>query len=520
MTDLPFLELTMFTPLAGAFLLVLLPKDRINAIRLFSLCVTMVTFALSLGVLANFDASGAGFQTGISVPWIPEFGIRYRTGIDGISLWMVMLTAFLMPIAVLASWHIEDRVKPYFMFLLALDTGMLGVFTALDLFLFYLFWEASLVPMYFLIGGWGHGRRRYAAMKFFLFTLVGSLLMLVAILYLAFVSPGGPQFDYESLLGTPLPLGTQRLLFLAFFAAFAIKVPLVPFHTWLPDAHTEAPTAGSVDLAAILLKMGAYGLIRFAIPLFPDAAREFAPLAIGLAIAGIVYGGLVAAMQANFKRLVAYSSVAHLGFVTLGVFVGSLQGMSGGILQMVNHGLSTGALFMLVGMLYERRHTYQIGDYGGLARSVPVIAGLFLLVALSSIGLPGLNGFVGEFLVLLGTFITYQWWVVPAAFGIVLAAVYLLWSYQRVFHGPLTDADNRALADIHPREVAMLAPVLLLIVLIGVYPRPFLDSIEPAAQRVVQHLKDCSVEPGAFATAAGQGSPVQRESCLRGVEDR
>jgi NADH-quinone oxidoreductase subunit M len=520
MTDLPFLELTMFTPLAGAFVLGFVPKAWTNAIRLFALGVTVVTFAFSLGVLANFDASRAGFQTGISVSWIPDFGIRYRTGIDGISLWMVMLTAFLMPIAVLASWQIEDRVKPYFIFLLALDTGMLGVFTALDLFLFYLFWEASLVPMYFLIGGWGHGRRVYAAMKFFLFTLVGSLLMLVAILFLALVSDGGPQFDYEALLGTPLPLSTQRLLFLAFFAAFAIKVPLVPFHTWLPDAHTEAPTAGSVDLAAILLKMGAYGLIRFAIPLFPDAAREFAPLAIGLAIVGIVYGGLVAALQANFKRLVAYSSVAHLGFVTLGVFVGSLQGMSGGILQMVNHGLSTGALFMLVGMLYERRHTYQIRDYGGLARSVPVIAGLFLLVALSSIGLPGLNGFVGEFLVLLGTFITYQWWVVPAAFGIVLSAVYLLWSYQRVFQGAVTNEDNRVLADIHPREVAMLAPVLLLIVLIGVYPRPFLDPIEPAARRVVRHLRDCSVEPAAIAAAVRQGSLVQRESCLRGVEDR
>jgi NADH-quinone oxidoreductase subunit M len=515
-SDLPYLELAMFTPLGGAILLGFVPRHRVMFIRYYSLVVTLITFAFSVGVLANFDASQRGFQLGLSASWIPDWGIRYTTGVDGISLWMVMLTAFLMPIAVLASWRIEQGVKAYFIFLLTLDTGMMGVFTALDLFLFYLFWEASLVPMYFLIGRWGHGRRMYAAMKFFLFTLVGSLLMLVAILYLAFAAPGGLTFDYETLLGTPLSLATQTLLFLAFFLAFAIKVPLFPFHTWLPDAHTEAPTAGSVDLAAILLKMGAYGLIRFAIPLFPDAARRFVPLAIALAVIGILYGGVVATMQRNLKRLVAYSSVAHLGFVTLGVFVGSLQGMSGGILQMVNHGLSTGALFILVGMVYERRHTYEIADFGGLARPVPIIAGIFLFVALSSLGLPGLNGFVGEFLVLLGTFFTYRWWVVVPAFGVVIAAVYLLWAYQRVFHGPVVNKANRGLSDIHPRELAMIVPLIALILFIGIYPRPFLERIEASAERVVRHLRDCSVEPAAIQEDVETGAPLVRgEACLQ-----
>jgi NADH-quinone oxidoreductase subunit M len=407
---------------------------------------------------------------------------------------MVMLTTFLMPLAVFASWPVTRRAKPYFVFLLALETGMLGVFAALDLFLFYLFWEGSLIPMYFLIGMWGYGRRIYAAMKFFLFTLAGSLLMLVAILFLYFAARQ-PTFSYPELLDMPLSLGTQRLLFLAFFASFAVKVPLVPLHTWLPDAHTEAPTAGSVLLAAVLLKLGAYGLIRFGIPLFPDAARELVPLIMTLAVIGIVYGALVAMMQKDLKRLIAYSSVAHLGFVVLGIFVGTIQGLSGGILQMINHGLSTGALFMLVGALYDRRHTRLIADFGGLARVMPVLAGVFLFVALSSLGLPGLNGFVGEFLVLLGTFLAYRWWVIPAAFGIVLAAIYLLWAYRRVFHGEVTHEANRALPDLRPRETLMLAPLLALIVFIGVYPKPFLERIEPSAQRVVTQLRDASRLP-------------------------
>ena len=494
MTDFPFLDVVIFAPLVGALVIGFVPKDRTTELRIVALGVTLITFALSLGVLFQFEiANAASFDLGTTARWIPEWGVGYVTGIDGVSLWMVLLTTFLMPLSVLASWSITTRVKPYFIFLLALETGMLGVFCALDLFLFYLFWEATLVPMYFLIGMWGYGNRIYAAMKFFLFTLVGSLLMLVAIVYLYFNVSGAPTFGYRELvLNSSLSIEVQRLLFLAFFASFAVKVPLVPFHTWLPDAHTEAPTAGSVMLAGVLLKMGAYGLIRFAIPLFPDATREFAPWIIVLAVIGILYGAAVATMQKDLKRLVAYSSVAHLGFIILGIFIGSVEGMSGGILQMVNHGLSTGALFMLVGALYDRRHTRLIADFGGLGKTVPILAGVFLFVALSSLGLPGLNGFVGEFLILLGTFFTHRWWVVPAAFGIVLGAVYLLWAYQRVFHGPVTDDENRGLHDLRWREIAMLAPIVGLIVLIGIYPKPFLDRIEPAAVRVVDEFDNSS----------------------------
>jgi NADH-quinone oxidoreductase subunit M len=494
-SEFPFLDVAIFVPIAGAIVIGAFTKELERFIRIAALIVTIAAFLVSLGVLFNFDADVSGFQLGTRAEWIPEWGIGYITGIDGASLWLFLLTTFLMPLGVLASWSIDRRIKSYFVFLLALETGMLGVFSSLDLFLFYLFWEVSLVPMYFLIGMWGYGRRIYAAMKFFLFTLAGSLLMLVSILFVYFSAQGDPTFDYQALLGTPFSIGTQRLLFLGFFASFAVKIPLVPLHTWLPDAHTEAPTAGSVMLAAVLLKMGAYGLIRFGIPFFPDAARELVPLIMGLAIAGILYGALVAAMQRDLKRLVAYSSVAHLGFVVLGLFVGTVEGMSGGILQMVNHGLSTGALFMLVGALYDRRHTRLIADYGGLAATVPWLAGVFLFVALSSLGLPGLNGFVGEFLVLLGTFLSYRWWVVPAAFGILLAAVYLLWAYQRVFHGEPAHPENRSLPDLSWREAAMVAPIVVLIAFIGVYPKPFLDRIEPTAQRIVNQLNGGSVTP-------------------------
>jgi NADH-quinone oxidoreductase subunit M len=492
--DYPFLDIVIFAPLIGALILGFIPKHHNESIRLVALGVTLATFVLSLGVLFNFETGTAEFQLGSDIGWVPEWGIRYITGIDGLSVWMIMLTTFLMPIGVLASWSMQTRIKPYFIFLLALETGMLGVFSSLDLFLFYLFWEATLVPMYFLIGMWGYERRIYAAMKFFLFTLVGSLLMLVSIIFMYFASD--PQtFSLQELFGTPLAVGTQKWLFLGFFASFAVKVPLVPLHTWLPDAHTEAPTAGSVLLASIFLKLGAYGLIRFAIPLFPDAARFFVPLIIGLSMLGIVYGALVAIVQKDLKRLIAYSSVAHLGFVVLGMFVGTIQGMSGGVLQMLSHGLSTGALFLLVGMLYERRHTRLIADFGGLQGSVPILSGIFLFVVLSSIGLPGLNGFVGEFLVLLGTYVGYGWWVVPAAFGIVLAAIYLLWAYQRVFHGEVTNEANRNLKDLGPRELAMLTPILIVIVVIGVYPKPFLERIEPSAQRTVEQLRFGTADP-------------------------
>ena len=490
MSDLPFLDIVIFLPLVGAVALCFVPKDRIELLRLGALGITLVTFALSIPVLLDFSGSEGAFELGSRVDWIPDWGISYITGIDGVSLWMVMLTTFLMPLCVLASWTITKRVKPYFVFLLALQTGMLGVFCALDLFLFYVFWEVTLVPMYFLIGMWGYERRIFAAMKFFLFTLVGSLLMLAGILYIYFGTGPDLTFDLERISSiTPQwPIADQRLLFLAFFASFAVKVPLVPFHTWLPDAHTEAPTAGSVMLAGVLLKMGVYGLLRFAIPLFPDAAREFVPWIMALAIVGIVYGAAVAAMQRDLKRLIAYSSVAHLGFIVLGVFVGSVEAMSGGILQMVNHGLSTGALFLLVGALYDRRHTRAIADFGGLGKAVPVLAGVFLFSALSSLGLPGLNGFIGEFLILLGTFLEYRWWVIPAAFGIVLAAVYLLWAYQRVFHGEVTNEENRRVVDLNWREIGLLAPILGLILFIGVHPNPFLERIRPAAEQIAQIL--------------------------------
>lgn len=501
MSELSWLDLTIFVPLIGALILGFLPKDNESWFKWGSLFITLVAFGVSLMVLANFSKSESGFQMVSELEWIPDWNITYKTGIDGVSLWMVLLTTFLMPSAVLASWTVGKRVKPYFIFLLVLETGMLGVFTSLDMFLFYLFWEATLVPMYFLIGMWGYERRIFAAMKFFLFTLAGSLLMLVSILFLYFAAGDTPTFDYQELLGTPLALDVQRLLFLGFFASFAVKVPLVPLHTWLPDAHTEAPTAGSVMLAAVLLKMGTYGLIRFAIPLFPDASRQLVPLIVTLSIVGVIYGALVATMQKDLKRLIAYSSVAHLGFIVLGIFVGTNKGMSGGVLQMINHGLSTGALFMLVGVLYDRRHTRAIADFGGLAKSVPIMAGLFLFVALSSIGLPGLNGFVGEFLILLGTFLEYRWWVIPAAFGIVLAAVYMLWAYQRVFQGELTSEENRTVKDLRPRELAMLAPVLALIVFIGVYPKPFIERIQPSADKVVDMLNKSTVIPGSEGLA-------------------
>ena len=496
MTDFPFLDVVICLPLVGALLIALIPSARLDLVRGAALLVTLVTFAVSLGVLFEFDAGSSAFQLGSDGSWIPEWGIRYITGVDGLSLWMILLTTFLMPIAVVASFSITNRVKPFFIFFLMLETGMLGVFSSLDLFLFYVFWEATLIPMYFLIGIWGYGRRIYAAMKFFLFTLVGSLLMLVGIVFM-YLATDPHSFSLADMLGTELSLSTQRWLFLAFFASFAVKVPLVPFHTWLPDAHTEAPTAGSVILAGVLLKMGAYGLIRFAIPLFPDAARDLAPLVITLAIVGIVYGALVAIVQRDLKRLIAYSSVAHLGFVVLGMFVGTIQGMSGGILQMLSHGLSTGALFLLVGALYERRHTRLIADFGGLQKTIPVFSGVFLFVVLSSIGLPGLNGFVGEFLVLLGTFVGYRWWVIPAAFGIVLAAIYLLWAYKRVFHGEVTNEANRSIPDLRWQELAILAPLMALIVAIGVYPRPFLDRIEPSARKVLEQMNASMLPDGA-----------------------
>jgi len=493
--------------------------------RAAGFAASLLTFLVSLGLYSGFDATKTGFHFVEYVPWIEDYGIHYYVGIDGISLLLVMLTTFLMPIVLLASWNdIQKSLKSYVFFMLFLETGMLGAFVSLNLFLFYVFWEVMLVPMYFIIGIWGGPRRIYAAVKFFLFTMFGSLLMLLAMLvlyYVAFQQTGIMSFDLVSppwseapgLLDTAVPLvgewwQTQYWLFAAFALAFAIKVPMVPFHTWLPDAHVEAPTAGSVVLAGVLLKMGTYGFVRFAIPLFPVGAVEFTPIILTLSVFGIVYGSLVAMVQGDIKKLVAYSSVAHLGFVMLGMFAFNLQGMNGSILQMINHGLSTGALFLLVGMLYERRHTRQIADFGGVARPMPVFAFFFGLVTMSSIGLPMLNGFVGEFLILLGAFLAAPLYAVIATSGVILAAAYMLWMYRRVMFGPLEGEENRKLLDLGLREKVVLVAICLPIVWIGVYPDPLLRRIEPSVSELLQTFQvevdeARNTVPRAFEVAVG-----------------
>jgi NADH-quinone oxidoreductase subunit M len=485
----PLVSLTLFLPLAGAIAVTLIPREALRTIRRVTLLITLGTLGLSLLVLARFDPSEGGFQMIETLRWVPAVGASYRVGVDGISLWMVLLTAFLMPPSVLASWRITKRVKEFHAVMLIVETGMLGVFLALDLVLFYVFWEGALVPMYFLIGVWGYERRVYAAVKFFIYTLAGSLLMLAGILGLYFI--GERTFDLGQLLEAAIPSGYQGWLFAAFFASFAIKVPIWPLHTWLPDAHTEAPTAGSVLLAGILLKMGAFGFLRFSMPLFPEAARAFAPWLALLGVIGILYGGVVSAVQRDLKRLVAYSSVSHLGFVVLGIAALTMVATSGSVLQMVNHGLSTGALFLLVGMLYDRAHSREIADFSGLQTLMPVFAGVFLMVALSSLGLPGLNGFVGEFLILSGSLPVYRLLTGAGALGVLLAAVYLLWAYERVFTGPqrVPHPERRtAWRDLGARELAIVAPLLVLILVIGVYPRPFLDRIEPSVAEVIQKV--------------------------------
>ncbi len=489
----PWLSLVLWLPVVGAPFVLALPARAHLAIRRVTLAVTLLTFAFSLPLFTLFQNGVAGMQFEERRDWIPAFGISYHLGIDGISLLLVLLTTLLLPICVLASWtYITKRVKEFHVLLLVLATGMIGVFVALDLFVFYVFWELMLIPMYFLIGIWGGRERIYASVKFFLYTFVGSLLMLVAILVFFFqyrALTGNVSYDLLDWYGVTLPAATQALLFLAFFLAFAIKVPMFPFHTWLPDAHVQAPTAGSVLLAAVLLKMGTYGFVRFAMPLFPDATLRFLPWLLALSVIAILYGAMVATVQPNVKKLVAYSSVSHLGFVTLGLFVLNTQGIQGGVLQMVNHGLSTGALFLLVGMLYERRHTYEIADFGGLARPMPVFATLFMIVTLSSIGLPGLNGFVGEFLVLIGAFRAHPGYAVPATAGVILVAVYMLWMYQRVMFNGITREENRDVPDLDRRELAILVPIAVLIVWLGVYPKPFLDKIEPAVQTLVERME-------------------------------
>jgi len=489
--DIPILTLLVLVPALGAGLVALLPKGRDDVVARVGLGIALLVGLLSLILLFEFDTGDGGFQFVSAHPWIESFGISWKLGVDGISLFLVVLSGILFPLAI-AGPHVHHDLKGYVAWMLLLEAGCIGVFLSLDLFVFFLFWEIVLVPMYFLIGGWGYERRVYATLKFFIYTMLGSALMLVGILALVFLSQkatGDLTFDLVSLAeGQSVAENTARWLFLAFAASFAIKCPIFPVHTWLPDAHTEAPTGGSVILAGVLLKLGTYGFVRFGLYLFPTAAVDLAPVFLTLGVIGIIYGALVATMQKDLKRLVAYSSVAHLGFIVVGIFGLSKQGLQGGVLQMINHGISTGALFLLVGMVYERRHTRLIADMGGIQKSAPLFAAVFTVVMLSSIGLPGLNGFVGEFLILLGTFVTHRWWAVVGTIGVILAAIYLLWAYQRVFHGEPT-GDNATFAEMTTRERVVMAPLVLLIVALGVYPKPMLDRITPAVDKLVSHVE-------------------------------
>jgi NADH-quinone oxidoreductase subunit M len=488
------LTILTFFPLLGILALWLTPEKQKNALRWIALVTTLITFGISLGVLSRFVPSNPGLQEIVRTPWFSLGGaeIDYALGIDGLSILLVLLTAFLTPIAILSTWTaVKEKVKGFMAFFLALETGMLGVFLAQDMVLFYIFWEFTLIPMYFLIGIWGGERRIYAAVKFFIFTMVGSLMMLAAILWLGINQHTFSVPDLTAAGG--LPASAQMWLFLAFGLAFAIKVPMFPLHTWLPDAHVEAPTAGSVILAGVLLKMGAYGFLRFNIPLFPQAAVKLAPYMAALAVVGILYGASVAFAQKDAKKLVAYSSVSHLGFVMLGLFALNVEGISGGILQMVNHGLSTGALFLLVGMIYERRHTREWDAFGGLWKIMPVYGTLSLLIVLSSMGLPGMNGFVGEFTILVGAFsssvLASPWFAGVAALGVILSAVYLLHFFQKIFLGPVTHEENRKLKDIDAREIISLAAILVLVFWIGLYPKPFFNLITPAVAKLVAILQ-------------------------------
>ena len=494
MSNVPLLTLITFLPAAGAVIIMLfMKKEQTRAIKGFATAVAVADFLISLPLWTRFDSSEAGFQFVEKASWIPTIGVSYFVGIDGISVLLVLLTTLTMIVGVVCSFTaIEEREKEYYVCLLLLATGMLGTFIALDIFLFYVFFEITLVPMYFLIGVWGGPRKLYAAIKFFLYTLFGSVLMLLGILALYFANlkmgTGALTFDLVELygVGPKMPASLQVWIFLAFFIGFAVKVPMFPFHTWLPDAHVEAPTAGSVILAGILLKMGTYGFVRFALPLLPQASQIFVPFMMLLSIIGIIYGALVAMAQTDIKKLVAYSSVSHLGFVMLGVFALNEQGVLGGQLQMINHGISTGALFLLVGVVYERRHTRLISDYGGLSKVVPVYTVLFAITMLSSIGLPGLNGFVGEFLILVGAFKKSYVYAAFAVVGIVLGAAYMLWLFQRVFFGSLDNPENERLTDCTKREVLYLLPLIVLMFWIGLYPKPFLGRMEASVKKVVK----------------------------------
>lgn len=510
------LSIITFMPLVGALVLLAFPKGNSPGARGFALFISVLTFGVSLLLWQGFDASSSGLQFVERHPWVTMLGSSYLVGIDGLSLFLILLTTFLTPLIVLSSYSsVEDKAREYLFCMLILETAMLGTLIAQDLLLFYVFWEAMLIPMYFLIGIFGGKNRIYATLKFFIFTMSGSMLMLVAIIFLYLHTPGR-TFELAAMTKANLPLETQYYLFGAFALAFAIKVPMFPLHTWLPDAHTEAPTGGSVILAGVMLKMGTYGFLRFAMPLFPRAAFHFLPLIATLAVVGIVYGALVAMIQKDIKKLVAYTSVSHLGFVMLGIAAMSTAGVSGAVYQMLNHGISTGALFLLVGVIYERRHTRAIKDFGGLAKVMPVYAAVFLIVGLSSIGLPGLNGFVGEFMIMAGTIKSQfiggllpfggpgAFYVLMAGLGVIFAAVYMLWMYQRVFFGEVTHPENNKLKDLSARELLIFAPLLALIVIMGVAPRIFLAPMEPSLQRIVS---DFQAANGVAPQAAQVGRP-------------
>ena len=489
----PLLTTIVVLPLIGAVTLLLLPSNRESYFKEVAFLFAAATAGITTWLMLEFDkAAAADMQFVDSWIWIERLGISWSLGLDGISLWLVVLTVALFPLAIIAI-EAEHTPKAYFAWLLVLEAGCLGVFLALDLFAFFVFFEIVLVPMYFLIGQWGHGERAYAATKFFVYTMFGSALMLVGIVataYLTAAETGNPlTFDLVTLAETQaLATNTGRWIFLSFALAFAVKVPLFPVHTWLPDAHTNAPTAGSVILAGVMLKLGTYGFLRFGIYLFPEAAVFFAPALVALGTVGILYGAIAATMQKDLKRLVAYSSVAHLGFIVIGTFALNTEGLSGGLLQMVNHGVSTGALFLLVGWLYERRHTREIAKLGGLQKPAPIFAAVFMVVLLSSIGLPGLNGFVGEFLALIGAFAAFKWWATAAATGVIIAALYLLWAYQRVFHGPVDD-DNADMADLTWSEGAIMVPFLVAIFFMGLYPKPVIERMEPAVDALIAHVE-------------------------------
>ena len=487
----PILTMLVLVPLLGAILVSLLSKKHDEWVKLAALVSSIATGAMTVWMLIKFPTGAAGFEFVSKHSWISEWGISWHLGVDGISLFMVVLTGVLFPL-VIVGIDPHHGHKSYLAWMLLLEAGVMGSFLSLDLFLFFVFFEIVLVPMYFLIGGWGYEKRVYAATKFFLYTMAGSAFMLVGIVATAFLArrdTGALTFDLVEIAEKAnFATGTGRWLFVAFMIAFAVKVPLFPLHTWLPDAHTQAPTGGSVILAGVLLKMGTYGMLRFGVYLFPQAAIWAKPVLLTLAVIGILYGAIAATMQKDLKRLVAYSSVAHLGFIVLGTFAMTTQAITGGVMQMVNHGVSTGALFLLVGMIYERRHTRQIAELGGIQAVAPIFAGFFMIVMLSSIGLPGLNGFVGEFLVLIGSFETARWWVVVATIGVILAALYLLWAYQRVFHGEPND-DNKSFPEITLREGLLLSVFVAAIVFTGVYPKPMLDRIEPSVKALIEHVE-------------------------------